>query len=183
MTSPFTTLNKIKACHPCKEGWQKLLTYLGKTQADDEPLSFLTILESNGFDDTLWSLRAAPEYNSLWRHFAVDCTESVKHLMKDERSLAALEIARKFADGLVTEEELKEAKRRAADAVADAVAYAAAYAVAYAAYAAAYAVAYAAADAVAYAVAYAARQQHKQKLTQRLAFLLAQGCYTPWVQE
>ena len=61
-----TTLNKIKKHRPCKEGWEKLLNHLGKTQADDEPLSFLTILESNGIDDALWCTRAAPEYDIEW---------------------------------------------------------------------------------------------------------------------
>lgn len=53
-----TTLNAIRATHPCEEGWAVLLKHLGKTKADDEPLDFLTILESNGPDDALWCLRA-----------------------------------------------------------------------------------------------------------------------------
>ena len=49
-----TTLNKIRKHSPCADGWQKLLTSLGKTKADDEPLSLLTILDSNGLDDAIW---------------------------------------------------------------------------------------------------------------------------------
>jgi hypothetical protein len=30
-----TTLNRIKAHYPCKDGWKKPLKYLGKTKADD----------------------------------------------------------------------------------------------------------------------------------------------------
>ena len=41
-----TTLNKIKEHDPCEGGWKTLLRYLGKTQADDEELLFLTILQS-----------------------------------------------------------------------------------------------------------------------------------------
>ncbi len=48
-----TTLNRIRAHGPCAGGWAKLLKHLGKTQADDEPLPFATILESNGLDDAL----------------------------------------------------------------------------------------------------------------------------------
>ena len=59
----YTTLNKIKEKSPCISGWNTLLKHLNKTKADDEPLSFLTILESNGIDDTLWCCRAAPEYD------------------------------------------------------------------------------------------------------------------------
>ena len=40
-------------------GWmEKLLSNLGKTAADDEPLSLITILDSNGLDDAPWCLRA-----------------------------------------------------------------------------------------------------------------------------
>lgn len=38
-----TTLNKLKAKNPCKEGEVKLLKYLNKTKADDEPLTFKTL--------------------------------------------------------------------------------------------------------------------------------------------
>jgi len=53
-----TTLNRIRERNPCGDRWEKLLTHLGKTQPDDEPLTYLTILESNGFDDALWCCRA-----------------------------------------------------------------------------------------------------------------------------
>jgi hypothetical protein len=49
----FTTLNKIRAKSPCSEGWTKLLAHLGKTKADDAPISITTILDSNGLDDAL----------------------------------------------------------------------------------------------------------------------------------
>ena len=41
-----TTLNQIRDESPCTSGWKKLLTHLGKTQADDEAISILTILDS-----------------------------------------------------------------------------------------------------------------------------------------
>ena len=53
-----TTLAEIRAEGPCREGWEKLLAHLGKTKADDAPLSLLTVLNSNGLDDALWCLRA-----------------------------------------------------------------------------------------------------------------------------
>ena len=79
------------------------------------------------------------------------CAETVKHLMKDPRSIAAVEAAIKYGNGEIDDTELRNA---AADAAAADAAAAAAYA-AYAADAAAYAAAYGA-DAAAYAAAYAA---------------------------
>ena len=115
-----TTLNKIREHQPCTNGWKKLLAHLGKTEADDEPLPFSTILESNGLDDALWCCRAAPEYDKEWRLFAVWCARQVRHLMKDSRSLNALDVAERFANGLATEDELKAAWDAAGDAAWDA---------------------------------------------------------------
>lgn len=79
----ITTLNEIRAHAPCKEGWEKLLAHLGKTKADDEPLALLTIIESNGFDDALWCLRAK-SLGRLSRHFQAWCAEQVLHHFEAE---------------------------------------------------------------------------------------------------
>ena len=102
------------------------------------------------------------------------CANTVRHLMKDERSIKAVDAAIAYGEGRIDIEELNNAATTAdAYAAADAAAYAAyatdAYADAYAAAAAAayatdaaadaadaYADAYVAADAAAYADAYAA---------------------------
>jgi len=82
------------------------------------------------------------------------CAKTVVHLMKDKRSVKAVEVAERFGKGLAEKEELAAAAYAAAAADA-AAAYADAYAAAAdAAAAAAYAAAHA--DAAAYAAAYAA---------------------------
>ena len=141
-----TTLNEIRAKSPCANGWKKLLAHLGKTQADDEPVSIITILDSNGLDDALWCLKAVRGRDREIRLFAVWCARQVQHLMTDPRSIAALDVAERFANGDATSDELA-----AAYAAADAAAYSA-----YDAADAAYDAAYAAADAAAHATAYAA---------------------------
>jgi hypothetical protein len=172
-----TTLNEIRKYHPCTGGWMKLLKHLGKTQADDEPLAFVTILDSNGFHDCCWAMRTRPDLNNLWRHFAVDCAERVKHLMVNEHSINALAVARRHALGLATDGELKEAK--AAWAVEDAawaVAWAAARAAAWEAWAAA---AWAAAWEAWAAEAREAREAERAWQTERLRHLLTVGEWTP----
>ena len=74
------TLNRIRAHSPCEPGWVKLLQHLGKTQADDKPLSLLTVLESNGLYDALWCLRAVKEHEKEIRRFACQCALDVIHL-------------------------------------------------------------------------------------------------------
>jgi len=119
-----TTLNRIRAHSPCVDGWTKLLTHLGKTKADDEPLSFETILAANGLYDALWCLRAEPQHARQYRLFAVWCARQVQHLMTDPRSLAALDVAERHANGGATDAEL-DAARAAASAAARAAAWAA----------------------------------------------------------
>ena len=115
-----TTLNKIKAHQPCKEGWEKLLKYLRKTKSDDEPLSLLTILDSNGLDDALWCFRAVDGRDKEIRLYAVWCARQVQHLMTDARSLAALDVTERYANGEATVEELDAARDAAWAATRDA---------------------------------------------------------------
>jgi hypothetical protein len=154
----YTTLNKIKSHDPCARGWRTLLTALGKTKADDDPVSMAFILQSNGFEDAVWTFKCLAGADREIRLFAVDCARQVQHLMTDPLSLAALDVAERFANGLATSEEL-DAARAEAWAAADAAwaaAGAAAGAAADAAWAAARAAAWAAARAAAWAAARAA---------------------------
>ena len=119
-----TTLNKIKKHSPCKDGWEKLLNHLGKTEADDEPLELITILESNGINDTIWAMRAVEEKNKEIRLFAADCAELVLPIYEnkypdDDRPRKAIQAARDYANGLISPEELDAA--RAARAAWDAM--------------------------------------------------------------
>ena len=116
-----TTLNKIKEHNPCEDGWEKLLLSLKKTEADDEELSLLDILESNGLKHALWALRAVEGHDKEIRLMACDFAESVVHLANDERSVNAIKVSRNYANGLATIEELNAA-RAAASAASDAAA-------------------------------------------------------------
>lgn len=156
----YTTLNKIRAAGPCglgpKEttGFRKLLNHLGKKSSDDEPLGFDVILASNGLGDALWCLRSIDE-PVFCRRLAVAFCREVRHLMKDSRSIAALDVASRFSDGLASAEELAEARAAAARAIWAVAARAewAAAAARAAADAAAVAVAVAVADAAEWAAA------------------------------
>ena len=111
-----TTLNEIWKHNPRSYVWRDLLSYLGKTKADDEPLSITTILDSNGLDDALWCLRAVEGHDKEIRLYAVWCARQVQHLMTDQRSLDALDVAERYANGEATDDELTAA-RNAAEAV------------------------------------------------------------------
>jgi hypothetical protein len=137
-----TTLNRIRAHSPCEEGWRKLLAGLGKTAPDDEPLPYARIVEINGIDDALWCCRAEPQHVKEWRLFAVWCARQVQHLMTDARSITALEVAERHANGKATDKELaaagdaaraaaRAASRDAAGAAAGAAAWDAAGAAAW----------------------------------------------------
>ena len=165
-----TTLNQIKQHSPCSEGWGKLLAFLNKTEADDEELSLLTILESNGLSDAIWALRSVKGKDREIRLMACDFAESIVHLANDERCNNAIEVNRRYANGEATQEELKEASAAAwaaewAARVAEwaAARVAASAAAMVAASAAARAAAWAEASAEAWAAEWAARAAEQEK--------------------
>lgn len=115
------TLQKIRDRHPCTTGWEKLLQSKGGTAADYAAEFPLTdVLDSNDLADTLWCLRCLPEHDNLWRLYAVWCARQVQHLMKDQRSIDALDVAGRHARGLATDAELDAARAAARDAARNA---------------------------------------------------------------
>lgn len=105
----YTTLNKIRNKYPCESGWEQLLKHLGKTKADDEQLSFKTILESNGLDDAIWCLKSVEGHDREIRLFALACARRVEHLDRTGQAKKTNDIAERFANGLCTIDELNEA--------------------------------------------------------------------------
>ena len=113
------TLNGIRKHSPCENGWRKLLAHLGKTKADDAPVSLITILDSNGLDDALWCLRALPaEYDPAIRLMVCDMVEPALKYVPDgeDRPRQAVETARRHARGEASDEELVAASAAAWDA-------------------------------------------------------------------
>ena len=121
-----TTLRQIRQQGPCSEGWRTLLTFLGKTRVDDEPLPLTTILQSNGLDDALWCLRTVAGYDKEITRFALACAQEVKHLMTDQRSLDALDAVERHLESPLSREELDRVLAAAWEAeVAEAAVWAA----------------------------------------------------------
>ena len=154
-----TTLNKIKEHNPCVSGYKKALEHF----QDTDLIHLTDILESNGVEDAIWCLRVWPEYDREWRLFAVWCARQVQHNMIDQRSVDALDVVERYANGLATSDDLSEARDAAWSAArdADAAAAAAARSAAWAAEVAARSAALAAAAAAARS---AARSAQKIKL-------------------
>lgn len=125
ITSKFeVTLEALRKKGACYSGYNKVVralqgkpftaqdnvrnSYLAYTH--DEPISLLSILESNGLNDALWALQCVPESEKDVRLFAVACARKVQHLMTNNLSIAALDVAEKFAYGAATVEELATAR-------------------------------------------------------------------------
>ena len=143
MSNKFiTTLNRIEANHPCADVWQTLLAYLGKTAPDDEPLSLLTILESNGLMDAIWALSAVDDVEKEAILLACDFAGHVLPLWEakypnDTRPAEAIRAAQILANGPASSDDKNNAWAAAATAAATAVDAAVDADVAWAAWAAA----------------------------------------------
>ncbi|MDN7867793.1 hypothetical protein QZM26_00025 [Burkholderia multivorans] len=132
-TAPrFTvTLDALRKAGACYDGYNKLVRSLqGQpfTEEDEDRNSYIhfkhdaeiplvDVLNNNGIDDALWSLRCVSGADRDIRLFAVWCARQVEHLMEDQRSKDALNVAERFANGEATEEE-RAAARDAAWAAA-----------------------------------------------------------------
>ncbi|MDR9064640.1 hypothetical protein [Burkholderia multivorans] len=137
-TAPrFTvTLAALRKAGACYHGYNKLVrsiqgeTFSAEDAArnsyihfkHDAEIPLVDVLNSNGIDDALWSLRCVSGADRDIRLFAVWCARQVEHLMEDQRSKDALNVAERFANGEATEEE-----RAAAWDAARAAAWAAAW--------------------------------------------------------
>ena len=112
----YTTLKDIKAQHPCAMGWSKLLKSLNKTKEDNELLSFLSILKSNGLNDALWCLRALKDNDRAARLYAIWCARQVEHLDLTGVSRNINNISEQYANGNATFQELEAAWEAAGEA-------------------------------------------------------------------
>ena len=98
----WTTFNKLHEFNACTSGYQKLARSLGGVNkyGKDTPISLDKIIESNGLQDTIWSLRATTESSEyLQIEFACRCAEHVLHFYEDKypddkRPRLAIEAAR-----------------------------------------------------------------------------------------
>lgn len=117
MTDFTVTLSALRKAGACYSGYNKVVRSLqGRGfSADDEdresyirfahkePISILAIIESNGLDDAIWALRCAKDADRDCRLYAVWCARQVQHLMTDQRSIDALNVAERHANGNSTD--------------------------------------------------------------------------------
>lgn len=136
------TLAALREAGACYGGYNKLVRSIqGKAfsmeDADreayirlrhDAEIPLLDILKSNGLDDALWVLHCVLDADRDLRLFAVWCARQVEHLMEEQRSKDALNVAERFANGEATDEERDAARDAAWDDARGAIRAAARYA-------------------------------------------------------
>lgn len=110
------TINDIRSWAPCYDPSKHLPEEWSGTAID------LLKIESVPAADKLWVVcREELISAEQLRLFAVWCAKQVQHLITDERSIRALEVAERFATGKASLEELNTARAAAWAAAEDAV--------------------------------------------------------------
>lgn len=118
-----TSLKLLREKGACADGYRKLLKSLPKGWKDDKPINLLRVLKSNGVQDMCWCFRATREDSTIPRVLiAADMAASVLKYFTtkypdDDRPAKAIQAARDFAAGKISQNEVRSA---AADAAADA---------------------------------------------------------------
>ena len=121
------TLKQLRDAKACVEGYNKVVCMLSGKEFDPDretymrfkhegEISLIDIANNNGIDDALWATRCLIGKDRDLRLYAVWRARQVQHLMKDERSIEAINVAERFANGEATSEELAAAQAAARDA-------------------------------------------------------------------
>ena len=110
------TTTARNACEYVRDIGSALARHWKRTPPLDEQVPFSEIVKILGLDAGLWCCRAEPQHDKEWRLFAVWCARQVQHLMTDPRSVAALDVAERFAHGKATQDELSAACDAATEA-------------------------------------------------------------------
>ncbi len=117
------TMKQLRQHRACHSGYNRLVRAIqgkGFTKEDEDRESYIRhrhdaaiplefIAESNGIEDAIWATRCVAGFDRDLRLFAVWCARQMQHLMKDDRSIAALDVSERFANGEATAEELDAA--------------------------------------------------------------------------
>jgi len=161
-----TSLYRLRKHNACSGRYDHLVGKLGPEWGDKDDINLLDILKHNGTADCIWALCATvkhPEGDRAMRLMAADFAEAVLPIFEreypdDDRPRKAIQAARYFANGKITEQERDAAwdAAGAAGAAAGAAAWAAAGAARDVAWDTAGAAAWAAARAAAGAAGWAA---------------------------
>lgn len=112
-----TTFKLAKQAGACEGSYRKFARYVGgiKVYGIDTPIPLTEILDVLGVDDALWCLRCTVEDDEKFsRLLACDYVEHVLDIFEnqypnDDRPRKVIEIARRFADGKATQENLMAA--------------------------------------------------------------------------
>jgi hypothetical protein len=117
-----TTFALLKSADACPDRYRHLTHALGgiARYGKETPITLLQILDANGIDDALWALCAVPDERAamrdrLARLFGCDCAERVlpiweKRAPTDRRPHEAIAVARRYARGEATNQELAAAR-------------------------------------------------------------------------
>lgn len=73
-----TTLQQIRECSPCREGWRSLLRGLNKKHADTDELTLGRIADVSGILNALWAIQAVHAQDHAKRELAFLAYSMVK---------------------------------------------------------------------------------------------------------
>ena len=116
-----TSLYRLRKHNACSGRYDHLVGKLGPEWGDKDDINLLDILKHNGTADCIWALCATvkhPEGDRAMRLMAADFAEAVLPIFEreypdDDRPRKAIQAARYFANGKITDQE-RDAARAAA---------------------------------------------------------------------
>ena len=80
----------------------------------DKPITYERLLDVLGLDDALWACRAEPQYDAIWRRYAVWCVSLIQHIVS-KSFISYLHVTERHIAGKATDEDLVAASDAATD--------------------------------------------------------------------
>lgn len=114
MTKLYTTLDDIAKCNPNVDLWEEILrlrkcmpcTVKG-FKGDGEQFPVSDIGELGRLDWLCWTAKFFKGDDlKIYKQFTINCAKRVQHLMRDKRSIDALNMAQDYLDGKITYAEI-----------------------------------------------------------------------------
>lgn len=118
---PITSGVNCMIAHGVPRTWMdKLCDHYGTVNLGTQEIGYDVLMDVLGPEKALWCCQTQPQHNTIWRRYAVWCARQMQHLMEDERSVRAIDVAEQHANGKATDSELEFAMVDARSAAWDA---------------------------------------------------------------
>ena len=111
--------NRMMVYNIPRDWIHRLCDHYGTIDIGVIEVGFDVLIDVLGPEKALYCCQTESQHDKIWRRYAVWCARQMQHLMGDERSVRAIDVAERHANGEATDCELEVAMTDAREAAWD----------------------------------------------------------------